>query len=447
MVGKMLTLALMTLPVAAVQGDDKPKAQKVIVEVVGAVEDPDPASGPLGVAVAGKYAYVCNHKDGLRIVDVSDPKKPQEIGSFHTIGRTRDVSVQGRFAFVANQEAGLRVVDVSDPSLPREVASCRTRGEANRVSVVGAYAYVAGTGLEIVDVSDPKAPKLISSFDKPQRAMGIALRGQHAYVADKSSALWVVDVSNPADPRFVSSWRFRDEDFGDTGEPQDVFLAGKYAYVADDDSALHIVDISDPKAPSRVSSVSERTGDFGEAVAVVGNYAYVACAGGRVSVFDVSLAERPLKVAAYDTRAGAYGLTVAGNCAYVNVGKGQLVILRTLSGDADIKRAIEEHIRSLLADRAYSKYAGEGLIRIGAPAVPYLIEMLKSSEPHRRAFAAILLRDIKPAPTDVNLLVEALIDTLKERGCSAGLYAAGALGELSLTGPVSGHSKPARGAK
>jgi hypothetical protein len=38
----------------------------------------------------------------------------------------------------------LRVVDVSDPTAPVEVGSYNTPGEARGVAVVGQYAYVAG---------------------------------------------------------------------------------------------------------------------------------------------------------------------------------------------------------------------------------------------------------------------------------------------------------------
>src|SRR5262245_41539779 len=96
---ELLTLTLMVLPLTPAFGDDKPKAQRVVVELVGAIEQYG-GGGPLGVAVAGKYAHVCGHQDSLRIVDVSDPRSPREIGTFRTIGRTQDVAVQGKYAFL-----------------------------------------------------------------------------------------------------------------------------------------------------------------------------------------------------------------------------------------------------------------------------------------------------------------------------------------------------------
>src|SRR5262245_45380620 len=95
-------LVVVMFPAAPLFGDEKEKSKPVVVELVGAVARPG-GGDPLGVAVADKCAYVCAHQDGLRIVDVTDPRKPREISTFHTIGRTRDVSIQGKYAFLANQ--------------------------------------------------------------------------------------------------------------------------------------------------------------------------------------------------------------------------------------------------------------------------------------------------------------------------------------------------------
>ncbi len=49
----------------------------------------------------------------------------------------------GTYAYVADDTAGLRVVDVSNPAAPFEVGFYDTPGSAQGVAVAGAYAYVA----------------------------------------------------------------------------------------------------------------------------------------------------------------------------------------------------------------------------------------------------------------------------------------------------------------
>ena len=59
---------------------------------------------------------------GLRVIDVSDPAHPTEVGSWDT-GTGRRVAVSGTYAYVAAGGGGLRVIDVSDPAHPTEVGS------------------------------------------------------------------------------------------------------------------------------------------------------------------------------------------------------------------------------------------------------------------------------------------------------------------------------------
>jgi len=79
---------------------------------------------------------------GLRVVDVSNPASPTEIGFYDTPGWARGVAVSGSTAYVADYD-GLRVVDVADPATPVGRGIYVTPGNANGVAVAGNTAYVA----------------------------------------------------------------------------------------------------------------------------------------------------------------------------------------------------------------------------------------------------------------------------------------------------------------
>src|SRR5512139_5399 len=55
----------------------------------------------------------------------------------------KNVVLQGNYAYVASELSGLRVVDISNPAAPTEVGYCGTPGNARSVIVAGNYAYVA----------------------------------------------------------------------------------------------------------------------------------------------------------------------------------------------------------------------------------------------------------------------------------------------------------------
>lgn len=138
------------------------------------------------IAVIGNYAYVAAGNAGLRIVDVSNPATPIEIG-YTTFSRgAQDATIQGNYAYVAAGYAGLRIVDVSEPVNPTEIShTTLTTGPAWDIVVAGSYAYIAAGfgGLSIVDIANPAAPSEVSSYwtTGGGRATGVAVMGNYAY--------------------------------------------------------------------------------------------------------------------------------------------------------------------------------------------------------------------------------------------------------------------------
>jgi len=207
------------------------------------------------VVVAGGpgdlYAYVADGSAGLRVVDVSDPAAPTEVGSYDTPGKAADVAVAsgpgGTLAYVADLDVsgvnnGLRIIDVSDPAAPTQVGSysagggCWTWG----VAVVGNYAYIAnfGCGLRIVDVSDPTAPAEVGVWYGAD-PISVTVAGKYAYVGAVSGyGLRVLNVSDPAAPTEVGF-------YSALGQAGDVVVVdrpgGPLAYAVDNGGGLLIL--------------------------------------------------------------------------------------------------------------------------------------------------------------------------------------------------------------
>jgi hypothetical protein len=94
---------------------------------------------------------VADQSGGLRIVDVSDPADPFEVGVVDNPAWALDVAVSGFSAYVATGAAGLRVIDVFDPASPFEVGSVDTPGFASGVVASDRHVFVAdgAAGMEI----------------------------------------------------------------------------------------------------------------------------------------------------------------------------------------------------------------------------------------------------------------------------------------------------------
>jgi len=162
------------------------------------------AAKPNDVQIVGTLAYVADYDVGLRVLDVSNPAIPVEVGLCGTPGHARAVDVIGPLAYVADSgDGGLRIIDVSNPAAPVELGFYDTPGSAD---VVGSLAYVADNeDLRIIDVSNPAAPVEVGSYD-PSYAEAVEVVGSLAYVATYRSGLWILDVSNPASPSKVGSY-------------------------------------------------------------------------------------------------------------------------------------------------------------------------------------------------------------------------------------------------
>ncbi len=270
------------------------------------------------------YAYIATGRDGLRVIDVSDPSKPVEAGympmwfitsltgargviyasnhtnvaiinitaptgpekenTINTYEKNWDISLlinSRTYLCIANSNAGLRIFDVTNIYDVVEVVTIETLGSVRDVFISGEYAYVAAYNkMYIIDLSDPSDPEIVGSFQTRYQFCNIFVSGGHAYVTDElHGGLWIIDVSNPANP--VTKSYFHPGSGGSEG----IFVKDQCAYVAHGSAGLQILDISSPGNPQKISYF-ETGGRLGSIV-VLGDYAYTI-GGTSLVIFDVS---------------------------------------------------------------------------------------------------------------------------------------------------------------
>jgi hypothetical protein len=250
--------------------------------LVGSIEKPYIWSGPeppaylyrqgaravvVGQTSGQVYAYVAALGAGLRVVNVSDPTKPVEVGALDTGGGVVDVAIAGGQAYLANPAIGLQVVDISEPTRLQAADSVRPTVLLSPPLPIWnialptdqadtSYVYsAAGTCvsfepglcpgmLYVTDVANPAAPQTFSLKESPHLSTNIAVSHQHAYLLTMYG-LQVLDVSNPAHPQT--------ETFYPSYSSKDISVAGDTLYLAALDGGLQILDLSDPAAPALVS--------------------------------------------------------------------------------------------------------------------------------------------------------------------------------------------------
>jgi len=274
------------------------------------------------VAANGRYAWV-GTSDGLFIYDVSTPATPTYVGRERSPqpGPINRVVLSGSYVYLAN--VGLRIVDASNPEKPETVSyidqgNNGTNGLAMDLALDGQYLYLANgaDGLRVYDVSDVHSPTNIGHWPNPNAdlgsyRMGIAVQGNYAYLAAYNDGLRIFDVSNPRNPQPVG--------FAPDGLATKLAVRGKRLYMVSD--ALSVYDISNPATPVLLSKTSDAPNPVG--VAVNGNFLYVASSGFTYFgpyFYDGSDDAHPLRLAPKTDAPSAQGvwdMSMDGDRAYM----------------------------------------------------------------------------------------------------------------------------------
>ena len=148
------------------------------------------ANGPCtAVKVKGNYAYIGNG-GYFSILNISNPTSIKLVSHILLPSIVKEIAVSGGYAYLADAYGGLRVIDVNNPKNPQEAVFFYTKHMyAIGVSVNDGYVYLACSfgGLRVIDVSDPKNPPEVGFFDTKSSVDGVSVSGGYAYLADEEA--------------------------------------------------------------------------------------------------------------------------------------------------------------------------------------------------------------------------------------------------------------------
>ncbi len=259
--------------------------------------------------IHNQLAYVADWFSGIHIYDLSRPRQPELLSSFHTPGSPKGIVVRDGVAFVADDDHGLQIIDVSDPVNPKQISTLLTQGLAYTPRLVGDLLYLASHrgGFQIIDVSDVTQPELISEYDTDGKAWSMEVHDNIAYIADDDTGLLMFDVTDPATPELIGQ-------YFTAAAAEEVTIRDNIAYVAFFDDGLHILDISEPSHPKLISQLAIPGNARG--LDLIDDKLYVAGWLSGVHVVDVSNIKQPKLLGSHDTRGASWGLKIEGQLLY-----------------------------------------------------------------------------------------------------------------------------------
>jgi hypothetical protein len=286
------------------------------------------------VVVSGGFAYVL-YFDGiiskkhyrLYVYDLSYPPAPQRMGYFSLPDNCTGLFVDGNHAYVTvtgrNGFSGVKIIDVTNPVRPTEAGSFATAGMPEEVYVANRKAYVAvKSALVVYDVSDPASPRLLGSYSPPG-GIGlihhVAVNGMYVCTLDAAFGVRILDASNVSHIQQVGSFPHSQAD----AHFSHIVISDNCAYYLQDGNItgkmLVILDVSDPKVPTLAGSCSLPGSWSFHGFDYSNGYAYIAGGSHGLRVMDVADPDCITECGCYEPHNLATGLAVSGNHAYVSI--------------------------------------------------------------------------------------------------------------------------------
>ena len=315
---------LLLLPVSACQKQAGIEKQVPTPELVGEWETGGLIISAAAAEIDGHpYILLMTQPGGaasratLHILDARDRAAPEEVASLMTpidvLHPLAGITLSGNYLYAGltgRDVGGLWVVDISDPRAPQEVTWAELDYSVWALVMSGSHVVVqTGIGLRfaLLDVSDPAEPHGIAEFmvdrlGRPRPAAistKKALDGTSLFIAN-NDGLTAFDLSYASEPRQVSFYANDEwdgpvaepvpgagttvltkitsiDDFLDDVAPRGSFfgiaVSGDYAFVAASDLGLVVLDVSDTEAISELTRL-ELPGRAKQVV-LSGDYAFV----------------------------------------------------------------------------------------------------------------------------------------------------------------------------
>lgn len=350
--------AVVLSPFGRLPGEQEASGIELVSEWSGSAQAPWPAAFTANVEVHGDIAYVARGGDALRIVDVSNPAAPRDLGVFPAESDNYNdlaiVESGGKtYLLLASAVFGAMVLDVSDPNSPTQVARfeafqgagvhrlfIETVDSVVRAYVADGYSTIVG----IFDVTDPTAPAMLGSFDTGNEDWGVHAafaRDGRLYVNATVGGMFAVDTkTNPALPTVLGHYtgpnQYSHASLPMTAGGREIVLHGDEGFA----SHLEVVD-ADPDSPEFMQKIGEL--EFRKQVSLhnmvsVGSKAYVAHYQEGVRIVELADPTNPTLAAYFNTWSpetapgalleGAVDLEVAGGLIYLAETPRGLLILR-----------------------------------------------------------------------------------------------------------------------
>ena len=197
--------------------------------------------------------FIADNLLGLKILDISNPKKPALASLFgDAYNSTFDVVVRGNYAYVADGDDGMEVIDISDPYSPQKINTWSNGNNITNILISNNLAFLSiqGLGIDIINISNPYSLARVGNWTNYKNPCNVIVKESNLFVASENYQLEILDFSNFSNVIKIGECEI-------TNKPYKMLLRDDLIYIANGIEGLKIINIGDITNPNLVSTFNQ----------------------------------------------------------------------------------------------------------------------------------------------------------------------------------------------
>lgn len=264
------------------------------------------------IVAKNDIAYAIFYGDGMKILDISNPASPQEIGSLSS-SNVKNITIDSTIACLATNATGVRIVDISNPSLPISLYYLNYVGgeiydiilDENTLFVLyhDMYGYAA---LKIYDISVPTNPVVLNNKPLYTPVTGgkrFSIGQNGVFMALLYDGVNLIDTSNYSIKLIYDSWSFY----------KNVDRKNNYAYVTNGANGIQVFDISEPIHTKHIGGIHDISASQ---LLIEDNLIYAGGSGLRI--LDIANSQIPIQIGSISIAGGILNIQKKNDYIYCN---------------------------------------------------------------------------------------------------------------------------------
>ncbi|NHJ40918.1 MAG: hypothetical protein FK731_12885, partial [Asgard group archaeon] len=251
------------------------------------------------IDIQDDIAYIANQDQGLEILNITNPSKPEKLSCLDTIGSASEVHVKDDYVYVSHSSQGIDIINVQNPKKPFLVSNIRPGGIVREVIIRDNLLHIitSYSGFYLYDIRDPYNPVYVSHWDSFMIHYGISVLNKYICLATWGFGLEILDLTFTSSPILIGYWN---ESLSPT---LGVFAAQigdqKIAFLASSNKGLEIIDFTNPFNPVKIGSYY-LSGTFHD-VFVKDSIAYCSTYDHGLVLVDITDLTEPVEITTYNT--------------------------------------------------------------------------------------------------------------------------------------------------